>query len=146
MAKRGACVVKRRAYMVNRACVVKGGMCGEGGHAWQRGACMAKGVCMEKGVCAWHGGTCGGEHAWQERWLLQWMVCILLECIPVFASLPLSVNGALNFQLVPMNSLLAFLHPILQLIHHLFEVLTPDPPPHTTATPFSTKWSYRDIF
>ena len=83
--------------MVKGACVVKGW------HVWQRGVCMERGdvhgkggVCMAGGH-AWHGGMCGGEHAWQERWLLQWMVCILLECILVFASLALSVNGALNF-------------------------------------------------
>ena len=56
-------------------CVV-GGMCG-------RAACMARG-------CAWqwkggHGmwGMCGGGYAWQEKWLLHWVVHILLECILV---------------------------------------------------------------
>ena len=55
-------------------------MCGERGcawqrrgHAWQRGACMAGGMC----------GGGGGGHAWQERWPLQQMVRILLECILV---------------------------------------------------------------
>ena len=45
-----------------------GGVHGEG--AWQRGVC-GKGTCM------------AGGHAWQEKWPLQWAVCILLECILV---------------------------------------------------------------
>ena len=65
-----------------------GGMHG-GGHVWQ-GACMAGG--------AWQG-VHGGGHAWQgvymaggvsqEKWPLQWAVCILLECIlvkPVYST------------------------------------------------------------
>ena len=60
-----------------------GGMDGGGmhdkGHAWQ-------GVCLAGGV---HGRVMHGrghvwqESAWQERQPLQWMVCILLECILV---------------------------------------------------------------
>ena len=41
--------------------------------AWQ-------GVCMAGGVC---GGMHGRGCVWQERWPLQWMVGILLECILV---------------------------------------------------------------
>ena len=44
-----------------------------GRHAWQ-------GVCMAGGVC---GGMHGRGCVWQERWPLQWMVGILLECILV---------------------------------------------------------------
>ena len=52
-------------------------------------SCVAEGGCMAGGV---HGmGVCvvggvsmaGGIHAWQERWPLQQMVRILLECILV---------------------------------------------------------------
>ena len=44
-----------------------------GGHAWQGGMC-GKGVCMA-------GGMHDRGHTWHERWPLQRMVCILLECI-----------------------------------------------------------------
>ena len=53
-------------------CMSKGNMRGEGGNVWW-GACMPKG-----GLC-----VAGGGHAWQERWPLQQMVCILLECVLV---------------------------------------------------------------
>ena len=55
-----------------------------------RGACMAGGM-HGNGVYTWqgdmHGRGCvhgwGGGGVWQERQPLQWMVCILLECILV---------------------------------------------------------------
>ena len=47
---------------------------------------MVGGVCgrgMHGGGHAWQGGMCGGGHVWQEKWQLQRVVCILLECILV---------------------------------------------------------------
>ena len=84
------------------------GVCGRG-YAWQvgawQGACMAGGVdgkgCAWQGVCitggmhgrgnVWQGacvqGACMAGQCvwwgWQEKWPLQWAVCILLECILV---------------------------------------------------------------
>ena len=58
-------------------------MCGKvAGDMRGRGACMAGGVHGRRGM---HGtGThMAGGHEWQERWPLQQMVCILLECILV---------------------------------------------------------------
>ena len=87
--------------MCGRGCVwqgacLTGDVCGRG-CAWQ-GACMAgactaggmqgKGACMAGGM---HGG--GGGHAWQERWLLQRTVGILLVCIPVLYHFPISFNN-----------------------------------------------------
>ena len=74
--------------MFSQACVknsVHSGACMAGSmhgreHAWQ-GACMAGGMCG--GGCAWLRACMAGGHAWQERWPLQQMVCILLECILV---------------------------------------------------------------
>ena len=84
---------------VHGVCAWQGGM--HGGQVWQ-GACMA-GVCIAGCVCAgghaWQGGMLGRGmhgrghawqrgyvwrgHTWQERWPLQCMVHILLECIIV---------------------------------------------------------------
>ena len=65
----------------------RGHACG-GGHAWQ-GACMVGGVAQ--GACV-VGGMHGGGHVWQEKWQLQWVVCILLECILIYILLELRVN------------------------------------------------------
>ena len=63
-----------------------------GGSCVAEGGCMGGGLCMHGDMhsrgCAWHGGMCGrsmaeGMHAWRERWPLQQMVHILLECILV---------------------------------------------------------------
>ena len=79
----GKGVQVREGVCMAGACMV-GGMCG-------RGVCG--GVCVAGGmhgrcVCyrgnAWQGCAWWGGHAWQERWPLQWMVCILLECILVY--------------------------------------------------------------
>ena len=73
-------------------CMAKGGMCGKGGHAWWMGWPVWPGGVHGRGcvACGVHGqGVCmtgkmhGRGHAWQERWPLQWMVHILLECILV---------------------------------------------------------------
>ena len=45
-----------------------------GGHAWWGGG----------GVHAWHGACMAEGYAWQERWPLQRVVHILLECILVY--------------------------------------------------------------
>ena len=76
--------------MVVGACMAGGmhgrGTCMAGGHAWQggmhdRGGMHGRGHVWQ-GVCM-AGGMHGRGHAWQERWSLQWAVCILLECILV---------------------------------------------------------------
>ena len=66
-----------------------GGVHGKGacmaGGVYDRVVCVAGGACMAGGVHgrgAYMAGVCiAGGHAWQERWLLSWMVRILLECI-----------------------------------------------------------------
>ena len=92
----GVCMAEECAWqgiMHGRGSMHGGGMCGRG-HVWQggmcgRGACMAeggmhgRGVCMA-GVCmvrGMHGrGACVAGGVWQERWSLQGVVSILLEC------------------------------------------------------------------
>ena len=60
-------------------CIVKGSGVGEGGgHAWQSECVCGKGACMAGGAC-----RVGEGAAWQEKWQLQQVVCILLECILV---------------------------------------------------------------
>ena len=72
--------------------VCQGWICMAGGiHG--REACVAGGVCMAGRVCMARSGLCiagdihgkevwmGGGRAWQERWPLKQVVCILLECI-----------------------------------------------------------------
>ena len=80
--------------------VWQGGACVAGGHEWQEGHAWWQGARAWQGGmngrrgmhggrgCAWWeaclvGGVCGRGHAWQERWPLQQMVRILLECILV---------------------------------------------------------------
>ena len=63
-------------------CVHSRGMHGRGG-AWQGYAWQ---VGMHGRGHAWQEG-----HAWQKRWPLQQMVCILLECILVFESITLVI-------------------------------------------------------
>ena len=104
----GACVVGVWVWQcVPGACMAGGmhvrrghvwqGVCIAGGHVWQ-GACMVGGVhdrgCVAGGIhgrgsvhgrgACMVGCVCGRGHAWQKKWPLQWMVCILLECILVF--------------------------------------------------------------
>ena len=83
----GACVAGGRACLM--------GACMAGGHVWQGGraclvgACMAggmhgRGVCVAGGMCGSGGACMAGGHVWQENRPLQWVVCILLECILVW--------------------------------------------------------------
>ena len=65
--------------MAKGACMVKGQPVWPGG-VHGRG-CVAGGM-HGQGVCM-TGGMHGRGHALQERWPLQWMVHILLECILV---------------------------------------------------------------
>ena len=73
-----------------RACV--GGMHGVVGHVCWGRACMVRehawlggmhGRGMHGEGYAWQRVYMAGGHAWQERWPLQWVVHILLECILV---------------------------------------------------------------
>ena len=68
--------------------------CGEGGMCGKRVVCVVKGDMHGKGVHVWQRMVCmaGGMHG--RRQPLQWMVCILLECILVSqACVKNSVHG-----------------------------------------------------
>ena len=88
-------IIFSEACVKNSVHRVGGGMCDVAG-----GGCVWQGVCVEGGCMAGRhawcgGGACmaGGVHgrghawqrgaAWEERWQLQLMVRILLECILV---------------------------------------------------------------
>ena len=58
---------------------------------------MAGGVHGEGHV--WWGRGCVAEHAWQERWPMLWVVCILLECILVFIILKYDFQVVLNINM-----------------------------------------------
>ena len=98
---RGACMPKGGVHG-------KGSMHGKGGHVWQGGHSWQRGHAWQRGH-VWQGAHMGGHvwwgacmagtwmagvvygrghawrggQAWQERWPLQWTICILLECILV---------------------------------------------------------------